>query len=347
MNNSSTNPLDNSILTNQSGRNKSGVARFSAISRWILLLAVLIVPQMVQAQWNARVGAQSNDQGIQALAFLPNEIWIHAGDRIKWTFEADDIHTVTFLKADQTRPPFDVGCPGFSTDPATYDGSTCVTTPPMVKGQTFTVIFPVAGNFKLVCLVHENMTAVVHVFDLAETLPHDQAFYNEQAASQRNELLSDARNDAHGIHALPNSGQGVTAGTGEVTAKAGGSSTVSVVRFSKDNMQIHAGQTVEWDNQDPVTPHTITFGPEPEDLFDPSPDVTVDPDGARHAIIDSTSDSTHSGFIFAAPQERLGLAQAPLGVTRFRVTFPNAGTFPYICALHDFLGMTGQVTVIP
>jgi plastocyanin len=34
-------------------------------------------------------------------------------------------------------------------------------------------------------------------------------------------------------------------------------------------------------------------------------------------------------------------------VTRFRVTFPNAGTFPYICALHDELGMTGQVTVSP
>ena len=146
-------------------------------------------------------------------------------------------------------------------------------------------------------------------------------------------------------HALPNSRQGVTAGVGGVTAKAGGSNTVSVLRFSHDNIEIHAGQTVEWDNQDPVTPHTITFGPEPEDLVDPSPDVTVDPDGARHAIIDSTSDTTHSGFIIAAPQERLGLPQAPLGVTRFRVTFPNAGTFPYQCALHDDLGMTGQVIV--
>jgi plastocyanin len=347
LNNSSANPFDNSMLTNQPGRNKLGVTRLSAISRWILLLAVLIVPQVVQAQWSATVGAQSNDKGFQALAFLPNEIWIHAGDRITWTFDADEIHTLTFLTADQPRPFFAAGCPGFSTDPATYDGSTCVTTPPMVKGQTFTVIFPVAGNFKLVCLVHENMDGRIHVLDLSEPLPHDQAFYDKQAASQRRELLSDARSDAAAAHALPNSRQGVTAGAGEVTARAGGSSTVSALRFSDDNIQIHAGQTVEWDNQDPVTPHTITFGPEPEDLVDPSPDVTVDPDGARHAIIDSTSDSTHSGFIVAAPQERLGLPQAPLGVTRFRVTFPNAGTFPYICALHDDLGMTGQVTVSP
>ncbi len=302
---------------------------------------------MVQAQWAATVGAQSNDKGFQALAFLPNEIWIHAGDSITWTFDADEIHTLTFLKADQTRPFFLEGCPGFSTDPASFDGSTCVTTPPMVKGQTFTVIFPAAGNFKLSCLVHENMDGRIHVLAASEPLPHDQAFYDKQAASQRTALLSDARDDAHGCHALANSPHSVTAGAGEVMANAGGSSTVSALRFSHDNIRIRAGQTVEWDNQDPVTPHTITFGPEPEDLLNPSADVTVDTDGARHAIIDSTSDSTHSGFIVAAPQERLGLTQSPLSVTRFRVTFPNAGTFPYICALHDGLGMVGQVTVSP
>lgn len=312
-----------------------------------MLLALLIIPQMVQAQWTATVGAQSNDKGFQALAFLPNEIWIHAGDSITWTFDADEIHTLTFLKADQTRPFFLEGCPGFSTDPASFDGSTCVTTPPMVKGQIFTVIFPAAGNFKLSCLVHENMDGRIHVLAASEPLPHTQAFYDKQAASQRTELLSDARDDAHAAHALANSRHSVTAGAGEVMANAGGSSTVSALRFSHDNIRIRAGQTVEWDNQDPVVPHTITFGTEPEDLLDPSADVTVDTDGARHAIIDSTSDTTHSGFIVAAPQERLGLTQAPLGVTRFRVTFPNAGTFPYICALHDGLGMVGQVTVSP
>jgi plastocyanin len=313
-----------------------------------MVLSALALVSADAAQWNATVGAQSNDKGDQALAFLPNEIWIHAGDQITWTFDADEIHTLTFLRADQPRPFFADGCPGFSTDPATYDGSTCVTTPPMVKGQTFTVIFPTAGNFKLVCLVHENMTAVVHVFDLAETLPHDQAFYDHQAANQRNELLSDGRRHAHGHRSQDNSPHAVTAGIGAVTAKAGGSNTVSIFRFSNHNIQIHAGETVEWDNQDPVTPHTITFGADPVgDPEPPSPDVTVDLDGARHAIIDSTADSTHSGFIVAAPQERLGLPQAPLGVTRFRVTFPNAGTFPYICALHDDLGMVGQVTVSP
>lgn len=301
-------------------------------------------------EWQASVGAQGEGKGHQALAFLPNEIWIHAGDSITWHFDADEIHTVTFLRADQERPFFLAGCPGFSSDPATYDGSTCVTTPPLVKGQTFTVEFPAAGNFKLTCLVHENMDGTIHVLASSERLPHNQAFYDQRATDERRDLLLDRIDRDAGRDNQPNRdhNQGVAAGIGEVAATAGGSETVSVVRFLKDPVKIQAGQTVEWTNRDPNLPHTITFGTEPQgDPVPPSPDVTVDSDGARHAVIRSPSDSTHSGFIVAAPQERLGLPQAPLGVTRFRVTFPNAGTFPYICALHDNLGMKGTVIVSP
>src|SRR6266496_2577714 len=141
MNTSST-PSSDRQITDPLGINKIGRTRLAAIFRWPLLLALLILPPVVQAQWTATVGAQTDDKGIQALAFLPNEIWIHAGDRITWTFQADETHTVTFLTAGQVRPDFNVGCPGFSSNPAIFDGSTCVTTAAMVTGQTFTVIFP-------------------------------------------------------------------------------------------------------------------------------------------------------------------------------------------------------------
>jgi plastocyanin len=102
-----------------------------------------------------------------------------------------------------------------------------------------------------------------------------------------------------------------------------------------------------WTNTDPVSAHTITFGTEPANLIPPSGNVTVDEDGARHATISSPTDSVNSGFIVAAPQDRIGLAQALLGVTRFRVTFKHPGTFNYICGLHDTLGMRGKVIVLP
>lgn len=317
----------------------------NGLTKLLLLVILALAPNAAQAQWRAIVGAQSHDKGHQALAFLPNEIWIHAGENITWRFEADDIHTVTFLRADQPRPFFGDGCPGFSSSPATYDGSTCVTTPPLISGQTFTVNFPVAGNFKLACLVHENMTGAIHVLAANQPLPHDQAFYDRQAAEQRKDLLTHSIK-GHG-HESSTSANAVVAGTGEVSATGGGARAVSVVRFVHDPTEIQAGQTVEWTNLDPLLPHTITFGSRPPNPGPPSPNVTVDADGARHAVVTNSSDNVHSGFIIAAPQERLGLPQAPIGVTRFRVTFPQAGTFPYICALHDDLGMTGTVIVLP
>ncbi|MEP6872210.1 MAG: plastocyanin/azurin family copper-binding protein [Anaerolineaceae bacterium] len=318
----------------------------SSLHRWGLLVLVLLVPQVgrAQAHWRAEVGAQSDDKAVQAMAFFPTEIWIHAGDSITWRSNVSEIHTVTFLKENQVRPPFQVGCPGFASDHATFDGSTCVTTPPVLSGQTFTVKFPVAGNFKLTCLVHENMAGVVHVYDAGQPLPHNQRFYDEKGAIRRANLLADT--DARHHAAQPSTK--VTAGIGETSATAGGANSSSIVRFLDDPTTIHAGQTVEWTNRDPVLPHTITFGQGPQgNPVPPSSNVTVDQDGARHGTVASPSDSVHSGFIVAAPQERTGLKQAPLGVTRFRVTFPNAGTFPYVCALHDGLGMTGTVIVEP
>lgn len=326
--------------------------RFSAKFRQLVVLTALVIPQVAYAQWQATVGAQSADLGTQAMAFLPNEMWIHAGDSITWTFSANEPHTVSFLKPGQTRLAYQVGCPGFSPDGfASFDGSTCVTTPTMFQGQTFTVTFPVRGNFKLVCLVHRDMTAVVHVIDLSEPLPHDQAFYDEQSKREREKLLSDANlgrdHDANDAHHGHSSKHQVIAGKGAISATPGGLENVVAMRFMSHETVIHAGETVEWSNSDPTASHTITFGTEPADPMPPSGNVTVDPDGARHALINSPADSVHSGFIVAAAQERVGLPQSPVGVTRFRVTFTHSGTYPYICALHDELGMKGTVIVLP
>jgi plastocyanin len=319
---------------------------FPSMSRWLPALAILVVAQLVEAQsWQATTGAQNQSKRIQALAFLPNEIWIHAGDTVNWNFAVDEVHTVTFLANDQIRLSSKVGCPGTTADGSPFDGSTCVNGGRMTKGQTYSVTFPVAGNFKLTCLVHTSMTGVVHVLDPAMPLPHDQAFYDDQAAVQQKDLLhSGAYLDRHQIHSHGNE---VTAGVGEIVATQGGPNAISIMRFEEPDKIVHVGDTVEWTNSDPIVPHTMTFGVEPADLVPPSANVTVDADGARHAVISSTADNVNSGWIVASGHERTGVAQAPLGVTRFRVTFTQAGVFHYICGLHDILGMKGKVIVVP
>ncbi len=321
-------------------------AQLRSTSSYWLLLAALMVPVSIQAEtWQVAAGAQSEDKARQVLAFLPNEIWIHAGDTVNWTVGADEIHTITFLTVGQVRLPFFVGCPGFSVGAASFDGSTCVSTPPMVSGQTFNVMFPTPGNFKLVCLVHPDMTAVVRVLDTSVPLPHDQSFYDKEVAEQAQELLAELNQGQAHHHAVsPNA---VVVGAGKTLANGGGHNTISLMRFVQPELVIHAGATVEWTNDDPSMPHTITFGTEPQNPFPPSGNVSPDADGALHATINSTSDSAHSGFIVSAPQDQIGLPQTPLGTTRFRVTFTNAGVYPYICALHDNLGMKGTIIVLP
>jgi plastocyanin len=312
--------------------------------RVMLVAGLLMLPQLLAAQWNASVGAESDDLGRQDLAFLPNEIWIHAGDSITWTVTAAEPHTVTFLTDGQIRPPFNVGCPGFSAGSATFDGTSCITTGVLSKGEKFTVYFPVTGNFKLVCLIHEDMTGMVHVLAPSQPLPHDQEFYDRLAQTESGALLAD-RDAAKPKH--EHSQNGVIVGGGEIVATGAGSDTLSVMRFSDPEITVRVGDTVEWTNEDSTTAHTVTFGTEPQNPVPPSSNVTLDPDGARHGVLNSTSDGVHSGFLQAAPQDRVGLAQASPGVTRFRVTFTKPGIYPYICALHDGLGMKGKVVVLP
>ena len=338
-------------------------------TRWLLLLSAAIVfSQAVHAQsWQATAGAQSPDKKVQALAFLPNDIWIHAGDSITWTFPADEPHTVTFLKPGppaQVRPTYTAGCPGTTADGSVFDGSACVNSGLISTtsntGTTYTVAFPIPGNFKLVCLVHANMTGMVHVLSPAEPLPHDQDFYSRQAAIDQRNLLSDRDGglgrkfgeDAAAANAQVHN-HGVVTGTGEIVSTTGGLQSVSLMRFMQPTVTIHAGETVEWASSD-VSGHTITFGQEPANVTPETPPsassnvlLFSDDDGARHAILTSPTDSVHSGRIAPAPQERSGLAQAPPGVTLFRVTFTSPGIYPYICAFHDELGMTGEVIVVP
>jgi plastocyanin len=311
-------------------------------------------------EWRALVGAESGRRAYEAIAFLPNELWVHVGDTIRWTFPTHERHTLTFLRPGQTRPPgfgpifgVVVGCPGTTPDGSAFDNSSCVSTGLLmlddnqtaVDAPSYSVAFPSTGNFKFVCLIHADMTGVVHVLDASATLPHDQDFYDRQAARGAAALLEEA---SHARVRAPDGGDAsgsVAAGIGAVVTMTGaGAQTASLMRFARKVVVVRVGDTVEWANLDPSINHTVTFGAEPADPRVAS-GVVPTPDGARQAVINSTSDNVSSGFLTPAPQDRPNLAQSAPGVTRFRVTFNAPGTYEYICAIHDELGMKGTVIV--
>jgi plastocyanin len=192
------------------------------------------------------------------------------------------------------------------------------------------------------------MTGTVHVVSpLGPPLPYKQADYDGRAASQQATLLAWGLRKEIGGTLLPGQAAsgGVVAGTGSIVGTGAGTQTASLNLFLPGVIFLNVGDTLQWINLDPTVNHTVVFGTEPADPRTISPVVQTASDGARTAVITSPTDSVSSGYLTPAPQDRANLAQSAPGVTRFRVTFKSPGTFNYICALHDELGMKGIVVV--
>jgi hypothetical protein len=86
----------------------------------------------------------------------------------------------------------------------------------------------------------------------------------------------------------------------------------------------------------------VTFGPEPPG--------EIAPLIASGGTVYNGTGTVNSGFLSTRAQyEFYQLAGTPLPVaaTTFTVTFTKAGTWDYICALHDGAGMVGKVIVRP
>ena len=346
----------------------NGMSKLMALFAVLTILMAGAAPTAVRAEeWRVAAGAESPNRGSQALAFLPNELWIHMGDSIRWTFPTHERHSISFLKPGQTRTPnfgpppapfgVLVGCPGITPSGSSFDGSACVTSDVLLLDDsspgstpTYTVSFPSTGNFKFVCLVHADMTGLVHVLHTSEALPHDQEFYDRQAQREQAHLLAEAsrredRETADGQDRAQ--GNEVAAGIGQIVNTGAGSQTASQMRFSQETIVVRTGDIVEWTSLDPSITHTVSFGTEPTDPRVPINALPSSDGNAVEAVINSTDDQVNSGSLSPAPQDRKSLPQSAPGTTRFRVKFMSEGTFHYICAIHDQLGMKGIVIVRP
>jgi plastocyanin len=240
----------------------------------VIVLALTMVlsptaplPAHAATNWRAAVGAQTPDYSIQGLGFFPVEIFVNVGDSITWTWKANEIHTVTFLPPGQTPPAFQTA--PTTPDPSTWDGMTFVNSGVKTTDDphpTFTVNFATVGDFGYLCLVHPTtMTATVHVLAANVRVPHDQAFYDREAARQAQQILAKGRDARRaGLAAAQGGGPtAITAGGGAQTVFASGIQTAFVARFLPQVRRVHQGDTVTWTNPDAFTPHTITFGMAP------------------------------------------------------------------------------------
>jgi len=280
--------------------------------------------------WHVWVGSESRDMAIQGMRFLPGRITIDAGDSVTWMANSTEIHTVTFLKNDAPLPPkreFNLQTDVIPAGGHVYDGHSYYNSGLMTKMtssgllppgvpliQKYRLTFPKPGTFTYWCLVHGvMMKGVIHVQRHDARYPHTQRWYDSQARAEARALRADGlRLEARMLR---------SAGRHQVWAGAE-DSKVSVMRFLPATVTVHVGQSVTWTNPGKVTPHTVTFGKEP-----PPPAVFTYLPSAKY------SGGNLSSFI--SPGQT------------FKVTFNKAGTYHYVCALHDTMGMVGRVVVRP
>jgi plastocyanin len=271
--------------------------------------------------WTVLSGSESADMAIQGMAFLPADVYINAGDTVKWLANSAEIHTVTFLAAGQTLQPFNPTDPTQSgpVGSASYDGVSYynsglfATNDPTVP-TSYSLTFPNTGDFTYYCLVHGTMmVGHVHVAAAGTAYKYTQAQYDAQAAAGAAAIIADGT-ALTATKALAANDHTVFEGADDGVAM--------VMRFIQSKVTVHVGETVKFINDGMGAPHTVTFGTPVGNPTAPAGDPT-----------NFTGGYLNSGF--AVPG------------TSFTVTFNKAGTFDYVCILHAGMGMVGSVTVLP
>lgn len=274
--------------------------------------------------WHAVVGAEAADDAIQVMAFLPGTLWIDVGDTVVWTAKGGEIHTVTFPAIGTSLPVFNPGDPnqlfprgGSHYDGKTYHNSGILSDEGAASGfpalGSYHLTFDVPGDFTYFCLVHGTMMqALVHVRPAGTLYPFTQAQYDTQIRHIRTALIRHGR-------ALWE--QAEDQSTNHLILTGNDDGLVSVMRFVPSDVTIHLGDTITFVNSGLAEPHTVTFGPDQGNIFLPYGNPKAFKGG-----------NLNSGLFLP-------------GAT-FKVTFLKAGTFDFHCALHDYLGMMGEVHVV-
>jgi plastocyanin len=300
----------------------------------------------------------------QFMRFYPETITINAGDTVVWKLNSAEFHTVTFPVPGEQAPAFLVPEGGdsqrlianplvaFPQGGATYDGTAYTNSGLLQRApqspQEFKLTFDKPGDYAYLCAVHSMMKGQVVVQEAGKAYPKTQAQYDAEAKAQ---LAADTA-----------AAKKMEAGTSTATMKPGpngtaiyqvkigaGDGTMAWMRFGPTNLTIHVGDTVEWVQNDVETPHTVTFTSgqkEPEDILaEPQasgpPKLVFNPEVAAPA-----GGTTYSGTGYFNSGLLQGTESPVPGPRSYSLVFDQPGTYNYVCALHDAMGMVGTITVV-
>jgi plastocyanin len=305
----------------------------------------------------------------QFMRFYPESITINVGDSVVWKLNSAEMHTVTFLKPGEKAPDLIIpegkdsqrvmfNPPAvFPQGTSAYDGTALTSSGQLGGGPQFPtdykLTFTTPGSYDYICTFHPMMKGKVIVQAADTPYPKTQAQIDAEANTQ---LMADmeaamkAEHEGRAEGEWPSTRAGANGTVIHQVQMGYGDGFLAWMRFGPENLTIQAGDSVEWVQADMGTPHTVTFTSgdkapelvlvEPQQAGPPNlivnPEVLVPAGGSTY----SGKGYFNSGFIW-------GTKDPMPGPRTYTLTFDTPGTYKYICVLHDEMGMSGQITVLP
>ncbi|NQW22555.1 MAG: SMP-30/gluconolactonase/LRE family protein [SAR202 cluster bacterium] len=308
-------------------------------------------------------------------AFLARDITVRAGDTVTWNLgHPDEVHTVSFLSGGARIPdviPVEGGAPtDLQLNPAvafptrfpgtpveSYDGTGIINSgmmsnapggPDAPPNNVMSVVMTTEGTYDYVCLLHPQMIGTVTVVADNAANVESQAEIDARAGAEEAALRAQIDGvRAAGAMIRSEAGPNGTTTWHVQVGPAGFDSQLELYEFLASDLTIQEGDSVVFSSAAPSI-HTVTFHPgqpQPEfvipDFSQPGPPVLkANPLGAFPVKPSGEFDGT--GYWNSGIMSAVG---GP-GGTAFTMTFSKAGSYDYICAIHQTLGMEANITVV-
>ena len=304
--------------------------------------AINVAPTTLSAApttYTALAGGDGPGQAAFINVFEPSSLIITEGDSIQWKSTSGEPHTVLLLN--NQPPPKEINLDtledAIGGHNPTYDGTKQIYSGFIVPDpKTFyTVKFAKAGNYPFICLIHPGMDGSVTVLSPGMYVPTqaqiDADGKKTQAAGEAAVRSMTAKNPTSASRTANANGTATWTVPSSPYAKVPGGFVAQNV-FTPARISIGAGDTVTWMGDIPQA-HTVTL----LDNKPPAGDPTMPTPQKVY-----TGGFATSGIIGKAP----GIGpELFTGGDKYSLTFPNPGTYPYICILHVDQGMAGVIEV--
>ena len=288
-----------------------------------------------------KVRAGDGETGYAVNMFLPENLYLRAGDTVTWEFPWDEIHSVTFgeIQGDPSGP----SAPGVAV--VEYDGTGFVNSGILAgsPGQpsSFSMKFTAEGNFDYYCFIHPLMTGKVFVQGPGIGEQDNQLSVDGRAEATYSSAISALKAAAGDAASKPVAITG-TGAARKYTLQVSSNTDLpmgDVMQFFPASVNVSTNDTVEFVSN-VRTPHNVAF-PGPVDLSGPPPPGLEDFDPFADSVNYTPGVKLDNSKVVISPV--IGV-EFPAG-TSASFGFAKAGTYNYACLLHVAQGMVGRINV--